>query len=215
MPLEGERRPKAGVGLVLQNPLEGSWTRRPFGNATYRASYTLKTFYKKSAKNRLEIFEHTGVTTQEYDITIPCGIRREALPIRHDINRAGTPALHQREKQIVRLRREQDLTNLTRTREKADRKQCLTKQIRQRKGGGVRESMLKDSLSARNKDKWTAMCKRIDRTNHTHKTKAGEEEEGDNTQNKNQRDGKNDLSGDTPLKLQKCNDTKHKPPPTT
>ena len=44
VPLEGERRPKAGVGLVLQNPLEGSWTRRPFGNATYRANYTLKTF---------------------------------------------------------------------------------------------------------------------------------------------------------------------------
>ena len=44
VPLEGERRQKAGVGLVLQNPLEGSWTRRPFGNATYRANYTLKTF---------------------------------------------------------------------------------------------------------------------------------------------------------------------------
>ena len=44
VPLEGERRPKAGVGLVLQNPLEGSWTRWPFGNATYRANYTLKIF---------------------------------------------------------------------------------------------------------------------------------------------------------------------------
>ena len=40
----GGKTAKAGVGLVLQNPLEGSWTRRPFGDATHRANYTLKIF---------------------------------------------------------------------------------------------------------------------------------------------------------------------------
>jgi len=40
-----------------------------------------------TTKSRLDIFDCTGVPAQEYDITLPCGIRREALPIRHNIGR--------------------------------------------------------------------------------------------------------------------------------
>ena len=37
-----------------------------------------------SARYKLEVFEHTGVPAQEYDIlTVPCGIRKQALPFRN------------------------------------------------------------------------------------------------------------------------------------
>jgi hypothetical protein len=43
-----------------------------------------------STKYRLEIFAHTGVPAQEYDISLPCGMRREALPVRNELKQLAT-----------------------------------------------------------------------------------------------------------------------------
>jgi hypothetical protein len=66
-----------------------------------------------STKYRLEIFAHTGVPAQEYDISLPCGMRREALcalPIRNELLQlvTGQNAVNDREQRLVTLQRQHD-----------------------------------------------------------------------------------------------------------
>jgi len=166
-----------------------------------------------SAKNRLEIFEHTGVTAHEYDITLPCGIRRETLPIRHNINPAGDAALRQREEQIVVLRRKKALTELTRERARADCKQLSATRKQKLRGGGVRESMEKNKLIAHNKEKWLAMCIGKARQGKARQGKASDDKTGDR-QGKNDKEEGEETGSCTLVGQRKHSSDKHKPPLT-
>jgi hypothetical protein len=101
-----------------------------------------------STRYKLEVFEHTGVPTQEYDITLPCGIRKQALPFRNYRQwgewtmKSATPqagAINAREQKIVELRRQKALEDIKRNNARADRQQHNTKAKKKRTGGGVKE----------------------------------------------------------------------------
>jgi hypothetical protein len=53
-----------------------------------------------STKNRLQIFAHTGVPAQEYDISLPSGMRCETLPIRNGMMHCQNDVNH-RERRVV------------------------------------------------------------------------------------------------------------------
>jgi hypothetical protein len=85
-----------------------------------------------STRDKLEVFEHTGVPTQEYDITLPCGIRKQALPFRNYRQwgewtmKSATPqtgAINAREQKIVELRRQKALGDMKRNNARENRQQ--------------------------------------------------------------------------------------------
>ena len=163
-----------------------------------------------TTKSRLDIFDCTGVPAQEYDITLPCGIRREALPIRHNINPAGAVALRQREEQIVILRRKKALAELTRERAKADCKQRSAKSKQKQRGGGVRESMEKSKLIAHNKEKWLAMCKTQNKKQDDQEDTRDGDKAGD-TQGRSDKEEGEDPGSSTMLGQRKHSSIKHNP----
>jgi hypothetical protein len=100
-----------------------------------------------STKYRPEIFAHTGVPAQEYDISLPCGMRREALPIRNELMQLATGQhdVNDREQRLVTLQIQHDREECRRQQhhvkeQKADRKQnsAKAKKKRERAAGYVR-----------------------------------------------------------------------------
>jgi hypothetical protein len=87
-----------------------------------------------STAHRLEPHAHTGVPVpaQEYDITLPCGIRREATPYRNGLRLARaidvTPEVKARAELVVRQRRNLALAKQRREREATDRAQRTKQQ---------------------------------------------------------------------------------------
>ena len=162
-----------------------------------------------TTKSRLDIFDCTGVPAQEYDLTLPCGIRREALPIRHNISTTCAPVLCQRERHIMTLRRKKDMEDLTRNREKADRKQHSAKLRRKSRGGGVRENMEKIKLIEHNKAKWLSMCK--NREKHDTQRETEGDDKTNDTQEKNDKDERQDPNSSTLPGQRTHKNTRHKP----
>ena len=105
------------------------------------------------------------------------------------------------------------MEELTRNREKADRKQHSAKLRRKQRGGGVRENIEKIKLIEHNKAKWLTMCKNRDKKRDTQKETEGDDKTND-TQGKNGKDEKKDPSSSTLPGQRTHSGTKHKPLPT-
>ena len=115
-----------------------------------------------STAHRLELHAHTGVPAQEYDITLPCGIRRKAMPYRNGL-RPETIGTTQRpwrarDERVVRQRRNLALAKQQREREAVDRAQRTKQKKRRTKGGGVRANMERAGVIKKHKRQWQAMC---------------------------------------------------------
>jgi hypothetical protein len=109
----------------------------------------------------MEIFAHTGVPALEYDISLPCGMRRKALPIRNGLREGGNNVKY-REAKVVQLQRDHDRVECRRQHhlktQKEDRQQKSAKAKKQRRGGGVCAKLNEGSTIARNREHWANIC---------------------------------------------------------
>jgi hypothetical protein len=114
-----------------------------------------------STEHRMEIFAHTGVPALVYDISLPCGMRREALSIRNGLREGGDNVKY-REAKVVQLQRDHDRVECRRQHhlktQKEDRQQRSAKAKKKRRGGGVRAKLNEGSTIARNREHWANIC---------------------------------------------------------
>jgi len=102
------------------------------------------------------------------------------------------------------------MEDLTRNREKADRKQHSAKLRRKQRGGGVRENMEKIKLIEHNKAKWLTMCKNRDKKRDTQKETEGDDKTND-TQENSDKDERQDPNSSTLPGQRTHKNTRHKP----
>ena len=121
-----------------------------------------------------------------------------------------TGAIDAREQKVVELQRKKALAELTRERARADCKQRSAKRKQKQRGGGVRESMEKNKLSAHNIEKWLAMCKTQSKTQDDQENTSDNDKAGDR-QGKSDKEEGEDPGSSTLFGQRKHSSIKHKP----